>query len=335
MDNDIFSNTNQNNNQDDPLLTSDPLADQTDTSVPVSLSQNTPIPPIQEPSVVPSPAQNIPPSSPQDILESQSTVSTEEIPESSPPSPIDKEQARARANELMDQGKFAEAAKILKESGIHQTKTPKPEPIASTPSNIPEVSDTTEPPVPPATPPVSDSSIPQTPPIPPAQAAPTPIPETPPEVPAPTPSPAIPPSPAEPISTPPSSPSASPEPTANISQPAEPVPAAPEPEAVSSAPPQEDSTPSSEADTTPQNQTADEQPDDYLKKAYDLRKEILEYDRSKVVEEEKLQAAEDLVFEGNKEKAIEMYKEIAREAEEKNEKEVAIEAYERLAALLR
>jgi len=87
--------------------------------------------------------------------------------------------------------------------------------------------------------------------------------------------------------------------------------------------------------TPPPTAEETEHPDGYLKKAYELRKDLIEYDRTKLREEERLQAAEDLVFEGKKEEAIKVYREVAREAEEKGEREVAIEALERLAALLR
>jgi hypothetical protein len=76
-------------------------------------------------------------------------------------------------------------------------------------------------------------------------------------------------------------------------------------------------------------------PDLYLKKAYDLRQALIEYDRRGVSEHEKLQQAEDLIFAGNNDEAIRIYKEVAIEAEENKETEVAIEAYERLAAILR
>ena len=292
--------SSDSNNQIDPLLTSDPLVVKKD-DVSEGNSSNTPIPPISE--SVSQVSENTEPiiSESEQVPEQPSTQVSDSKTESSvaptepmAPKPLispelnpvaskqnevlvpeNKDEARVKANELMDQGKFSEAAIILKESGIHQTKTPKPQP-----EELDQNIDNTTPPTPKPTP------MPQ-----PPTPKPTPMPQPP--IPKPTPMP---------------------------------QPPIPKPTQV----------PSNDIDDMLSGHVvSEEKPNDYLKKAYNIRKELIEYDRTKVVEEEKLQAAEELFFEGNKEKAIEMYKQIAREAEEKQEREVSIEAYERLAALTR
>lgn len=307
------SNTNQNDDLIDPLLTSDPLVNQ--KSKEEDIRKKTPV-----------------------DFGSDKTIDYS-LPEN-------KELARKQANELMDQGKFAEAAKILKESGIHQTVTPKPEEKKPVPGaeKVPtppteQVQAPTGTPAPPSAEPVPPAKKEQPEAGQPKAEQPIPAPpvvekpvEPPSQVlPKPTPSPAVSPfedsvPPPTEVAPPAAEPKA-PEPPRTKPEP----PAPPSPPQAREAPP---ATPP-EVPSILDQPLEEEHPDDYLKKAYDLRKELIEYDRTKVNEEEKLQTAEELVFEGNKEKAIELYRQVAKEAEEKKEREVAIEAYERLAALLR
>ncbi|MFH1749985.1 MAG: hypothetical protein ABH837_03805 [bacterium] len=321
--------SNDSNNQIDPLLTSDPLAAKTDDAS-ADTSQNTPIPLIQE----------SPTSSPSADT-GFATTSPPAAPEPAPPelntptpssnkvtTPENQDEARTRANELMDQGKFSEAAKILKESGIHKTKIPKPQPQESSQDTLDTTPSVSEPPTVPNEDPTTQTTEPS--------ITPTPVPSEP-----------MPPAPQE-IS--PEPPTISEQPQVTTDQPlndqssdissqqsVEPTPTSITEDKIPPPPEQPEPPKPTPPGSDMLNGQAvpEETPDDYLKKAYNIRKGLLEYDRIKVAEEEKLQAAEELVFEGNKEKAIEIYKQVAHEAEEKQEQEVAIEAYERLAALTR
>lgn len=108
MNNNLSDFAPQKDNQ--PFINSDPLADQSSVA---------PIPKVGE-----------------EVGEKSQEVSPPPPPFSSPTpavssapdytKPENKEAARKHANELIDQGKFEEAAKILRESGMHQTVMPAP-----------------------------------------------------------------------------------------------------------------------------------------------------------------------------------------------------------------
>lgn len=333
--NDDLLDFNKEQDKNKPFLSSDPLADkgqQKDT---------TPLPPVE----------STQPQKPQ-----KTVLSPEEIDYSKSEN---KELARKRANELIDQGKFEEAAKILRDSGMHQTVKPAPQTSGAVPVPPPSSSTGDVQAQKSSQSQVAASQVPPT-----QQSVEKPeldqqeVDQPRAEEPQPTPlsdQPAT--SDVEPAGGSPTkqSPEVKFEPTIEISQksttPTTPqqapseepeiqAPTPPKPPLVPTPPPKESSQPSSTPvapDSAPSDKTPSEveHPDDYLKKAYELRKELIEYDRTKLREEERLQAAEDLVFEGKKEEAIKVYREVARDAEEKGEREVAIEAMERLAALLR